>query len=41
MMAKGEMSIQQFFAALYGHADIAAEPQLEPTNGCSLFNTIT
>ena len=27
MMAKGEMSIQQFFAALYGHADIDAEPQ--------------
>lgn len=27
MMAKGEMSTQQFFAALYGHADIDAEPQ--------------
>ena len=27
MMAKGEMSIQEFFAALYGHADINAEPQ--------------
>ena len=27
MIAKGEMSIQQFFAALYGHADINAEPQ--------------
>ena len=27
MMALGEMSIQQFFAALFGHADIVAEPQ--------------
>lgn len=27
MMAKGAMTIQQFFAALYGHADIQAEPQ--------------
>lgn len=27
MMAKGLMSTQQFFAALYGHADIEAEPQ--------------
>ena len=27
MMAKGEMSIKEFFAALYGHADINSEPQ--------------
>ena len=27
MMAKDAMTIQQFFAALYGHADIGAEPQ--------------
>ena len=27
MMAKGLMSVQQFFAALYGHADVSAEPQ--------------
>ncbi len=27
MMAIGELSVQQFFAALYGHADIDAEPQ--------------
>ncbi|MDG1917198.1 MAG: thiamine pyrophosphate-dependent enzyme [Flavobacteriales bacterium] len=27
MMALGELNINQFFAALYGHADIDAEPQ--------------
>ena len=27
MMAIGELTVQQFFAALYGHADIDAEPQ--------------
>ena len=27
MMALGELTVQQFFAALYGHADIDAEPQ--------------
>ena len=27
MMAKGLMSVQQFFAALYGHADVSARPQ--------------
>jgi pyruvate/2-oxoglutarate/acetoin dehydrogenase E1 component/TPP-dependent pyruvate/acetoin dehydrogenase alpha subunit len=27
MMAIGELTVQQFFAALYGHADINAEPQ--------------
>ncbi len=27
MMALGELNIKQFFAALYGHADIDAEPQ--------------
>ena len=27
MMALGELAVQQFFAALYGHADIDAEPQ--------------
>ena len=41
MMAKGEMSIQQFFAALYGHADIAAEHKLEADKWLLIFNTIT
>ena len=27
MMALGELTVQQFFAALYGHADINSEPQ--------------
>ncbi len=27
MMAIGELTVQQFFSALYGHADIDAEPQ--------------
>ncbi len=27
MMALGKLTVQQFFAALYGHADIDAEPQ--------------
>ena len=27
MMAKGLMSVQQFFAALCGYADVSAEPQ--------------
>ena len=27
MMALGELTAEQFFAALYGHADIDAEPQ--------------
>tara|TARA_B100000683_G_scaffold46062_3_gene42629 strand:+ start:30513 stop:32930 length:2418 start_codon:yes stop_codon:yes gene_type:complete len=39
MMAKGEMSIQQFFAALYGHADIAAEPQAGGRQMVSHFST--
>jgi pyruvate/2-oxoglutarate/acetoin dehydrogenase E1 component/TPP-dependent pyruvate/acetoin dehydrogenase alpha subunit len=39
MMAIGELTVQQFFAALYGHADIDAEPQSAGRQMVAHFST--
>ena len=39
MMAKGEITIKEFFAGLYGHADIDFEPQSAGRQMVSHFST--